>query len=166
VRAVDRALERSVVLERFHAEPGKITAARLRAAAKAGGSTLQRVLSLTATQVVYEAPAGDPVGTKALTPRQVVKLLDDVGRALESLHAQGVAHGAVSAERILWDERATLALAGMPDSEATPADDAKAALAVAKAALGEHPLPSRPVARGADLVELARELRRAIFRPS
>ena len=130
--------------------------------------------------MVFEAPAGDPVGARRLTPRQVVTLLADVGRALESLHAQGAAHGAVAPERVLWDERATLALAGMPEVAGSPAEDARAALAVAAAALGAEGLApgltdalgaeraraiaETPVGRGADLIALADDLRIALVR--
>jgi eukaryotic-like serine/threonine-protein kinase len=177
VRAVDRALERSVVLERFHGDPPAAIADRLAAAARGGGSTLQRVLSLTPAQVVYEAPAGDPVGTRPLAPRQAAQLLHDLGAALESLHAAGVVHGAVTADRVLWDDRATLALAGLGATDATAADDARAALLVVAAALPEPgadlwerlpeaaPLRREP-ARGADLVVLARELRVVLSRRS
>ena len=147
-RAVDEALTRSVVIERF-AEPAPDagTLRRLRALGAAQGPHLQRLLSYDreARAAVYEAPVGETLAARLsrgpLPARAVARLVTELARALGPLAASGDAHGAIGAERVLLDDEGatTLVVAGLgalPDPAPTPADDARAALALALAALG------------------------------
>ena len=127
-RAVDRALERTVVIERFvDGAPDAASERRLFGLAAAGTPFVQRVLSYdrTARVAVYEAPVGDPA-TAAAIPRLAAELT----RALTALAEVGCVHGAVAAARVLYDEQAgtTLLAAGLPaaDPAATTDDDARA----------------------------------------
>src|SRR5215470_12107573 len=180
-RAVDRLLERSVVIERFaEGQPDAAAAARLHALAAAAGPHLQRVLAWDRAErtVVYEAGVGAPLAVLVpplgppLAPRAVVRLLAELGAALAPLHARGQAHGAVGRDRVLIDDdgATTLLCAGLgPVAPASPADDVAACLMLAAAAAGGalgaalRPALRRPVvvpemADGTALVAFAAEL--------
>jgi eukaryotic-like serine/threonine-protein kinase len=148
VRAVDEALTRTVVIERFvEGAPDAATFRRLRALGAAQGPHLQRLLSYDreARAAVYEAPVGETLAARLshgpLPLRAACRLLTELTRALGPLAATGDAHGAISAERVLLDDEGatTLVVAGLgpaPDPAPTPSDDARAALALTFAALG------------------------------
>jgi hypothetical protein len=127
-RAVDRALERTVVLERFvGGAPDEPTERRLLGLAAAGTPHVQRVLSYdrAARVAIYEAPVGAPPPAHA-----AARLAEELGRALAALAEAGCVHGAIAPERVLFDEEAgtTLLAAGLPpaDPAATPEDDRRA----------------------------------------
>ncbi len=144
-RAVDRVLDRSVIIERF--EPGPVADARLafvRAAAAASSPFVQRALAMDRDEVtaVFEAPAGAPWSDAAVPtrPRERLRLLKRLARGLTALHAGGVTHGAVSATAIVVDDGAipTLLIAGLPPphADAAPAADVAAVIALVAADLG------------------------------
>ena len=110
-RAVDSALDRSVIVERYdEGALDEITERRLYALAKSGGSFLQRVLSYDrhAATVVYEAPAGMPIGERPaadrLEPLRAVRVMRRLARAIAPLHETGVAHGALGPTTVVLDE--------------------------------------------------------------
>jgi tRNA A-37 threonylcarbamoyl transferase component Bud32/tetratricopeptide (TPR) repeat protein len=110
-RAVDSALDRSVIVERYdEGALDEVTERRLYALAKSGGSFLQRVLSYDrhAAVVVYEAPAGMPIGERPaaerLEPLRAVRVMRRLARAIAPLHETGVAHGAIGPTTVVLDE--------------------------------------------------------------
>ncbi len=108
-RAVDRALGRSVIVERFDKidEPSE---ARLYALARGGGPFLQRALGYDRSShvAIFEAPSGSPIseltGSFAPSHRALSKLLKRLARALAPLHHAGHAHGALSDKTVLIDD--------------------------------------------------------------
>jgi serine/threonine-protein kinase len=191
VRALDTTLSRSVVIERFAAGgPDPAATRRLVAAARSASPQLMRVLAFdrAAGVVVYEAPVGETLEARLLRgpldAAAVARLVTDLGAALSPLHEAGVAHGAVSAARILVDDAGavTLTLAGLPppDPEIDAQTDVRAALDLATAAAGGIPLaalgellPSDAdqvallcgaLARGADLAALGKTFAHALAR--
>ena len=195
-RAVDATLDRSVIIERY--DEGALDAAterRLLALAKSGGSFMQRALAFDRVTevVVYEAPAGMPLGElpgdEVLDPLAAARLLKSLARALAPLHELGAAHGAIGQSTVVVDELAhpTVLVSGLgPAREsATPADDVAdlAALVAAHAGapaglerLTDHlaadlPHPSRAALRrrtvcgtGEELYGLAEALELALLR--
>jgi serine/threonine-protein kinase len=170
LRAVDRLLERTVVLERFAPEqPDAATGERLLALAGAAGPHLQRVLAWDrgTRTVVYEAGVGAPLGLVVpplgppLGPAARARLLAELADALAPLHARGRAHGAVGPDRVLVDDdgAVTLLAAGLgPAPVGAPADDVAACLALAEAAGGPHIDPA-PFTNADALAALAERLR-------
>ena len=75
---------------------------------------------------------------RALEPGALVRLVDQVGAALETAHRSGVHHGNVSADHILVDERGDMYLADFEiASSSCPADDVRGfAAVIAQAAAG------------------------------
>ncbi|MBI4510607.1 MAG: protein kinase [Deltaproteobacteria bacterium] len=191
-RAVDVALERSVVLERFQpGEPDPSTASRLLALAAHGGSFLQRVLSFHRDEgvAVLEAPVGETAHARqgTLTMLGAARLLTDLGRALLPVHEAGGVHGKVDAAHVLIaeDGTPTLLVAGLGrhDARAKPEGDARACLEVAALLAGvptwedlhdrfEHELGSGvmerlralPVANALDLLYLTSAIEEELAR--
>ncbi|HKA91621.1 MAG TPA: protein kinase [Haliangiales bacterium] len=133
-RAVDGTLGRTVVVERFR-ELDEATERRLLGLAAGTSPFLQRVLSFDRAErvAIYEAPVGRPLTGRAHpVPR---RLASELLRALLPVHAAEAAHGAIAPERILLDDETgavTLLAAGLgPAPEASPADDVRAAAALA-----------------------------------
>ena len=143
-RAVDTILNRSVIIERF-IEGGldQATEQRLYALARGGSPFLQWTLAFDrnsgreAGVAVFEAPSGAPLvevlTERTLAPRDAVRLLLRLARAVAPLHERGVAHGAISATTMLLDEQVnpTLLVCGLgraPASGAAGAGDDVAAI--------------------------------------
>ncbi|MEM9492255.1 MAG: hypothetical protein AAGC55_24115, partial [Myxococcota bacterium] len=109
-RAVDTALNRSVIIERFTGD-GVEEQRRLYALARGGGPFVQRALAYDKSSgvAVFEAPAGVPMAelqsaAQLPTRRQVARLLKRLARAVAPLHESGVAHGAISPTTVLIDD--------------------------------------------------------------
>ncbi len=111
-RAVNSALDRSVIVERYdEGALDELTERRLYALARSGGSFLQRVLSYDrqANVVVYEAPAGMPIGERPageplLDPLRGARVLRRLARALAPLHETQAVHGALGPITVVLDE--------------------------------------------------------------
>jgi hypothetical protein len=108
-RALDSALDRSVIIERFRAELlDDATERRLYAIAQGGGPFMQRALSYDRQDkvAVFEAPAGRSLseGDLAPSPRQLVRLMMGLGLAVAPLHEAGAAHGALGVNTIVIDD--------------------------------------------------------------
>ncbi|HWM87170.1 MAG TPA: protein kinase, partial [Kofleriaceae bacterium] len=137
-RAVDSALDRSVIVERYdEGALDETTERRIYALAKSGGSFLQRVLSYErqAAVVVYEAPAGMPIGERPageplLDPLRAARVLRRLARALAPLHEAQAAHGALGPATVVMDEldHPTVLASGLGPAAAglSPADDVSA----------------------------------------
>jgi serine/threonine-protein kinase len=151
-RAVDTALDRSVIIERFEPEASfdlDRLEERLYALARGGGAFLQRALSYDRHErmAVFEAPAGRPfeelVGE--VPPRAAARLLKRLARALGPLHERDVAHGAIDGRTVLCDEawNPTVLTCGLepPGLDPRPADDAAAVIELVARALGTDPTP-------------------------
>jgi hypothetical protein len=147
-RAVDGALDRSVIVERYdEGAPDEVTERRLLALAKSGGSFLQRVLSYDrqARVVVYEAPAGMPIGERPagaphLEPLRAARVLRRLARALAPLHEAEAAHGAIGPTTVVLDEldHPTVLASGLGRAPEglTPADDVAALAALLAGLVG------------------------------
>ena len=145
-RAVDTALGRSVIIERF-ADGGLSNEAeqRLYALARGGGPFLQRALAYDRSTgvAVFEAPSGAPMSElfteEPLPPRAACRLFKRMARALAPLHAGGHAHGAITTSTVLVDEFGfpTIMISGVgPGARgATPADDIEATRALVARAI-------------------------------
>jgi hypothetical protein len=173
-RAVDAALGRSVILERFaEGHPDEATERRLYALARGGGPFLQRALSYdrAARAAVFEAPSGTlvgeafaapgasaaaglaPVAARAIGPRGAARLLKRLARAVAPLHETGCAHGALSASTVLVDEElhpAVLAAGlGPVEGDPRPADDVAALIRLVAGLLGGQPAVTSPATSAA-----------------
>ncbi|MEZ4368735.1 MAG: protein kinase [Kofleriaceae bacterium] len=146
-RAVDRVLDRSVVIERFDdSEPGRAALARVRTMAAASSPFVQRALAWDHAErtAVFEAPAGAPWADAVIdpSPAPLGRLLKRLARALGALHELGVAHAALTPTTIVVDDGhiPTLLAAGLgAPTPATPADDVAAIVALVTARLGLAP---------------------------
>ena len=152
-RALDTALDRSVILERFDLEKlgGEIretVESRLFALARGGGPFMQRALSYDRDEgvVVFEAPAGQPIREmepETFEPRRVARLLKRLARALTPLHERGVGHGSISGTSVLCDENfnPTVLTCGHepPSGPASPEGDTAAVIATVATAIGVKP---------------------------
>jgi serine/threonine-protein kinase len=149
-RAVDAALDRTVILERY--EEGQLdpaTERRVYALAKCGNSYLQWVLAFdrTGAVVVYEAPAGMPLGElpgdPPLEPLRAVRLLKRLALAVASLHEAAEAHGAIGGSTIVIDDldHPTLLASGLGRAapDATPAGDVAALVDLVGRLVGAEP---------------------------
>jgi serine/threonine-protein kinase len=149
-RAVDAALDRTVILERY--EEGQLdpaTERRVYALAKCGNSYLQWVLAFdrTGAVVVYEAPAGMPLGElpgdPPLEPLRAVRLLKRLALAVASLHEAAEAHGAIGGATIVIDDldHPTLLASGLGRAapDATPAGDVAALVDLVGRLVGAEP---------------------------
>jgi tRNA A-37 threonylcarbamoyl transferase component Bud32/tetratricopeptide (TPR) repeat protein len=155
-RAIDTRLDRGVLLEE-HTEPLEPHLGWLHALARAGGPHVQRLLQIdvAARLVVWELPAGVLLDEAALEPAQAARALVGVASALDALHAQGIAHGALSARAVVVDDGGALVLlAGLcaPGVAPDPGADLAAAASLASG-LGLAPLVA---ASAAELVGAAR----------
>jgi len=109
-RAVDTSLDRSVIIERYTAGGlDEASERRLYSLARGGGPFLQRALSYDDDQgiVVYEAPAGTPIGEafdEPPAPRMVMRLLKRLARAVAPLHELGRFHGSLDTRTVVVDE--------------------------------------------------------------
>ena len=127
--ATDTALGREVVLELFppgylESDAGAPHLRWLRALARHGGPSLQRVLRIEkmpdgSHQAVFEAvngatprPAGLDAGARAR-----------LDRALAPLHAEGIAHGSPAASIVIEEHGPTLLVAGRAPHASSPDDD-------------------------------------------
>lgn len=145
-RAVDSALDRSVIIERFdEGAPDQATEQRLYSLARNAGPFLQRALAYSRErrEAVFETPAGRVIATAFPSPpkaRTAVRLLKRLARAIAPLHAAGVAHGAIDGTRILLDDQdvPTLLACGLgtANPDAKPADDVAAILELVAATVG------------------------------
>jgi serine/threonine-protein kinase len=165
-RALDTALDRSVIIERFDLEAmagelGEAVERRLSQLARGGGPFVQRALSYNRDDkvAVYEAPAGRPLSDLAkaqvggdpeaeITPRLAARLLKRLARALMPLHERDVGHGAIDATRVVCDEawNPTLMVSGAPgldnpSDSPRPEDDAAAVIALVADLLEVKPSP-------------------------
>ncbi len=149
-RAVDAALDRSVILERF--DEGQLdpdTERRIYALAKCGNSYLQWVLACDriAAVVVYEAPAGMPLGElpgdPPLEPLRAVRLLKRLALAVAPLHEVAEAHGAIGGSTIVIDDldHPTLLASGLGRASpaATPPADVAALVTLLGRLCGAEP---------------------------
>jgi tRNA A-37 threonylcarbamoyl transferase component Bud32 len=124
-----------VVVERFR-ELDEATERRLLGLAAGTSPFLQRVLAFDQKDrvVIFEAPVGRPLA--GLDHPQPERLVSELSRGLAAVHAAGAAHGAIAAERVLFDEETgsvTLLCAGLgPAQGATAEDDARAVTALAQ----------------------------------
>jgi serine/threonine-protein kinase len=152
LRAVDAALGRTVVVERFaEGHPDEATERRMYLLAASMNPHLQRVLAYdrNARSVVLEAPVGETVSTRLaagpFAPRDVARMVRHLARALAPLHARGGAHAALTADRVLLEEggSTTLVACGLgpapADLRAAAPTDVMCALAVAATALTGAP---------------------------
>jgi tetratricopeptide (TPR) repeat protein len=147
-RAVDAALDRSVILERYE-QLDPATERRVYALAKVGNSYLQWVLACDRSTgvVVYEAPAGMPLaelpGEPPLPPLRAVRLLKRLALAVAPLHEVAEAHGAISGSTIVIDDldHPTLLASGLgrAAADATPAGDVAAVVALVGRLSGAGP---------------------------
>ena len=157
-RAVDSALDRSVIIERFDLEAvaGELAEAverRLRALARGGGPFVQRALSYNDHErvAIFEAPAGRPlsdVDPSEINPRMAVRLLKRLARALMPLHERDIGHGAIDGARVVVDEawNPTIMVSGSPglenpSDEPRPEADARAVIGLVAGLLGVKPSP-------------------------
>jgi serine/threonine-protein kinase len=133
-RALDTALDRSVIIERYD-EPieDSATERRLYSLARGGGPFLQRALSYdrAAGVAVFEAPAGSPLSERDdLSPRHIARLLKRLARAVAPLHEKERAHGHINETTVLLDgnRQPTVLTCGLGPitTEPTPKDDVAA----------------------------------------
>jgi serine/threonine-protein kinase len=146
LRAVDRNLDRTVVLERFdEGELADAALARVKQLGAVSSPFVQRALSLDrATRTaVFEAPAGAPFGDLAIGPlaaTDLVRMLKRLAKAVAALHEHGFAHGALGPTTVVVDDGAipTVMAAGLgpPAEAATPSGDIAAVISLAAGVLG------------------------------
>jgi serine/threonine-protein kinase len=147
-RAVDSALDRSVIVERYdEGALDELTERRLYALARSGGSFLQRILSYDrqAKVVVYEAPAGMPIGERPageplLRPLRAARVLRRLARALAPLHETQAVHGALGPITVVLDEldHPTVLASGLGPATAglSPVDDVATLVALVADLIG------------------------------
>jgi hypothetical protein len=142
-RALDKVLDRSVIIERY-LEGGldQATLRRLLGLARGGSSCVQWALACdrAAGVAVFEAPRGVPLadtfGDARLDARGAVRLLACLARAVAPMHERGVTHGAIGATTVLLDEQQnpTLLVCGLgraPAEPSLPRDDVRDILRLA-----------------------------------
>ena len=150
-RAVDRVLDRSVVIERYvEGSDADAALARMLALARAGTPFLQRALSYdrAARSVVFEAPSGAPLGEETGAERRLppldakgtIRLLKRLARAVTAIHEAGGVHGAIGPATVVVAETwiPTILVSGLPPPFAgtTTADDVRAVIDVVALASG------------------------------
>jgi serine/threonine-protein kinase len=147
--ATDAGLGRAVVVETMLAPLADLR--RLQAVARAGGPFLQRVLRIDGAQgrVVYERIVGPPLGDRPIDAASAQRLALALAQALRALHAEGIAHGAISAETIVGGDGSSLLLvAGFfdprPGAASEAARDVEQVIALIERVAGPW-----PAARGA-----------------
>ena len=142
-RAVDTVLDRSVIIERFHADDDALRAfERTRMLGRAQSPFVQRALGLdrAARTVIFEAPSGTALADVTRLPAaDLLRLLKRLARAAAAIHELGGAHGAIGPRTVLLDEGVvpTVLAAGLGAAPgATPADDVTAIVGVVAALAG------------------------------
>ena len=154
-RAVDTSLDRSVILERYRDAGGEASERerRLYALARGGGPFLQRALAYdrASAVAVFEAPSGTPIGegfaASPPSPRQAVRLLKRLARAVAPLHEHGLAHGAIDETTALVDDdgNPTVLICGLGPAQSSgqkPADDVSAIIALVAGLISAEPSPA------------------------
>lgn len=169
-RALDTALDRTVIIERYAKALDAATEARLFRLARGSGPYLQRVLGFErdAGVAIYEAPAGEPleqaIEGAPIEARRAVRMLMRLSRAVALVHDEGGAHGAIAADKVLIDDDGypTLLAAGLgpAPADARPEDDGAAIIDIVAAALGVESGPDA-LARALGDENAAEGLRRA-----
>ena len=137
-RAVDTALDRSVVRESFvESELGAEAMNHARRLGAVASPFVQRALAWNRSErtLVFEAPSGSAWRDAVLPtqPTEWVRLLKRLARGAASMHEFGLAHGHISATMVVVDEGhvPTIMLAGNGAvTTATPADDVNAIVAL------------------------------------
>ncbi|MEZ4402863.1 MAG: protein kinase [Kofleriaceae bacterium] len=154
-RAVDAALDRSVVIERYDdGERADAAIAWMQRLARAATPFVQRALAFErATRTaVFEAPAGAPLAGRGepLDATDGLRLLRRLARACAAIHVLGAAHGAIGPATVVVTDGAipTVMVAGVePAPTATAAADVRAVLAlVVEAMTGRHAADDQLVA--------------------
>jgi hypothetical protein len=150
-RAVDRVLDRSVVIERFlDGSDADAALARMLTLARAGTPFVQRALSYErgTRTVVFEAPSGAPLGEETgsdrrlppLDAKDTLRLLKRLARAVTAIHEAGGVHGAIGPATVVIAETwiPTLLVSGLPPpvAGATTADDVRAVIDIVALASG------------------------------
>ena len=152
-RAVDVVLNRSVILERCSGG-SEAEEQRLYALARGGGPFLQRALAYDKSSgvAVFEAPSGtllsEVFSATPPSPRQAIRLLKRLSRAVAPLHEIGTAHGAIGENTVLVDEdvNPTVLICGLgrADNEAArprPEDDVAAIIGLIAGTIAAQPTP-------------------------
>ena len=137
-RAVDTALDRSVVRETFiDGELGDAAMNHARRLGAVASPFVQRALAWNRSErtLVFEAPSGAAWRDAVLPvlPTEWVRLLKRLARGTASMHELGLAHGHISTTMVVVDEGhvPTIMLAGNGAvTAATPADDVTAIIAL------------------------------------
>ncbi len=174
-RALDTALNRSVMIERYQPAPlDEARERRLQALARGGSPYLQWALAYDreAGVAVFEAPRGELAaevfGKSSWSPRQTVRLLRRLARAVALLHARGVAHGVINAQTVLVDEQGvpTLLTCGLGlaprGNRAHPRDDVAAILAVTAFAAGQRSQEGEGAEEKSEVADLAAQVAEAL----
>ncbi len=149
-RAVDTALNRTVMIERWNEVPlAEPLERRLFALARGGGPFVQRALSYDRDSgvAVYEAPAGVPMreafAAGPPSPRTAMRLFKRLARAITPLHRAHTVHGVLDDAVVLVDDHAvpTLLVCGLEPVAAAraPRDDVAALIALLANTLGVEP---------------------------
>ncbi len=148
-RAVDTVLDRSVIIERFGPEDEATPALdRARTLARAGSPFVQRALSYdrAARSIIFEAPSGASLADAppVLPAAEIVRILKRLARATAAIHEVGGAHGAIGPRTVVIDDSGvpTIMAAGLGVvTDATPADDVKAIVALLSSIAGVAVVP-------------------------
>ena len=175
-RALDTALNRSVIIERYTDEAVLAEVERrLYILARGGGPFVQRALAYDrqARCAVFEAPAGTPFGEAfaetSLARLPATRLLARLARGVAPLHEVGAAHGAISATSVVVDEAGhpTILVCGLalPTRQPSPAGDAAEILALIARALHHRGEPSPAAVIAALAPELADDRRAQLTTP-
>ena len=176
-RAVDRVLDRSVVIERFaEGDLADLAITRVLALARAGSPFVQRALSFdrAARSVVFEAPSGAPIAdaTASGAAPDPLRLLKRLARAATAIHETGGVHGAITPHTVTIAEPwiPTLLASGLPPpvTGARPADDIAAIIEIVAAACHDTPwaatLRTATATTGLDLYLWADEIEATALR--
>ncbi len=178
-RAVDRVLDRSVVIERFaDGELADLAIARVLVLARAGSPFVQRALSFdrATRSIIFEAPSGAPIAEAVLAAGGVqpdrFRLLKRLARATTAIHEGGGVHGAISAATIVIADPwiPTILASGLPPPRAAarPADDVRAVIDVVADACGDpawaETLRAATATTGLELYTWADEIEAAALR--
>ncbi len=122
VRAYDRLLERAVWIETWQEGLSEARRRWLQTMARHGGAHLQRVLAMEGERVVYETCLAEPLPVR-LDRGMARRVVRAVCRALEGIHGEGAAHGAIAQAIRIGPEAPLLLVAGVPSREQTPQGD-------------------------------------------
>lgn len=169
--ALDTVLERPVLIQTFPTSARDAVSHAVAEAARVAHPGLSQVYDLSADPpgIVFEhAPGGRLADRKegALPVPTAAAVVCQLAGALSALHDQGVAHGAVGPETVMFDEEGRAKLTGTavaaalgdgategyrPTGETTPEESDRYALAAIAYRLftGREPAPDAPPARAA-----------------